>query len=248
MDSILEKGFADLMRGEGGTNPTDPFPREPCTCSMGSDGEHGTDCSGKWLRTLNGQGNCYVYVHTITHEMRGIRPPNFVTRADLDAERARRDESALGGKWLAFPSCHLAEWREAAVRVFSQEGKTPLLVVDEPHTYTALLASVSSPSGGELVDTRALVLPVARTGIKFEDAFEALSGRMGAALKAGRPIVLDCSDNSPHWLDKLCKAPKYRAKFPEQVFNPRSQAWRGGVSGGPGFAVVLLTTLDPKIH
>ena len=45
-------------------------------------------------------------------------------------------EAALGGKWHAFPSCHLEEWQEAVMRVVASQGKTPLLIVDEPHTYT----------------------------------------------------------------------------------------------------------------
>ncbi len=57
-------------------------------------------------------------------------------------------------------------------------------------------------SGGELMDTRPFVLPASRTGIKFEDAFAAMAKRLGEALKAGRPLVLDCKDVSPHWLVK----------------------------------------------
>lgn len=51
-----------------------PFPRQPCTCTMKEDGAHGADCQGKWLRTLNKHRTCYLYVHTITHEITGEPP------------------------------------------------------------------------------------------------------------------------------------------------------------------------------
>lgn len=63
----------------------------------------------------------------------------------------------------------------------------------------ALLSRISQPGGAELVDTRPLVLPVSRTGVKFPDAFATMCSRIAAALKAGRPVVLDLQDLSPHW-------------------------------------------------
>jgi len=202
MDTVLEKGFADLMLGTDGSrgaSALDLFPRQACSCTMTAEGEHGCDCTGKWLRTLNSQGNCYVYVHTISHEIRGSRPPGFVDHEELDAARARRNEAALGGRWHAFPSCHVQKWNDAVMQIWSEDGKVPLLIVDDPETYIELLVKFSTRGGAELVNTRPFVLPVSRTGIKFDDAFAHMAGCMTAAIQQGRPIVLDCQDNSPNW-------------------------------------------------
>jgi len=67
MDTILEKGFADLMRGAADSDARNPFPRQPCVCTLTSEAEHAHDCPGRWLKTLNSDGTCFVYVHTITH-------------------------------------------------------------------------------------------------------------------------------------------------------------------------------------
>ncbi len=62
-----------------------------------------------------------------------------------------------------------------------------------------LLTKISSPDGAELVDTRPFVLPVSRTGVKFPDAFASMVTRITAAIRGGRPVVLDVQDSSPHW-------------------------------------------------
>ena len=35
-------------------------------------------------------GSCYVYCHTITHEIRGSTPSDYVTNEAADAERKRK--------------------------------------------------------------------------------------------------------------------------------------------------------------
>jgi hypothetical protein len=140
MDTILEKGFADMLRGT--PEAKSPFPRQPCTCTTDG-GEHGKDCKGRWLRTLNSQGNCFLYVHTITHEIRGSQPPGFVTSDEVDAARKQRMESALGGKWRTYASCHPEVWREA-VQAAVEDGKTPLLTIEDPETCKVSAFSVPS--------------------------------------------------------------------------------------------------------
>ena len=54
---ITQPKVSDMMRGVEAHDAKNPFPRQPCACTM-SDGEHGKDCKGRWLRTLNSQGTC----------------------------------------------------------------------------------------------------------------------------------------------------------------------------------------------
>jgi hypothetical protein len=44
---------------------------------------------GRWIRTLNGQDTCYLYIHTTTYQMQGNRPDDFVSEGD-DAPKAVR--------------------------------------------------------------------------------------------------------------------------------------------------------------
>ena len=39
-------------------------------------------CQGTWIRTLNQQGNCYLYIHTTTYQMQGTRPDDFAGGED----------------------------------------------------------------------------------------------------------------------------------------------------------------------
>lgn len=78
----------------------------------------------------------YLYVHTITHEIRGSQPPGYTSSTALDTGRKSRNEAALGGRWHAFPTCHLEDWRRKVDEIVQVEGKTPLMIADDPSTYT----------------------------------------------------------------------------------------------------------------
>ena len=37
---------------------------------------------GRWIRTLNAQETCYLYIHTTTYQMQGTRPEDFISEGD----------------------------------------------------------------------------------------------------------------------------------------------------------------------
>ena len=64
------------------------FALRRCTCRGDDDDDddstsHSPHCLGKWLRTLNKQGTCQLYVHTITHEITGTKPAAFEDDAEV---------------------------------------------------------------------------------------------------------------------------------------------------------------------
>ena len=70
-DSQNEKAAGELLRGGADGKEEDEFRVEPCTCKVDDEGEHAKDCTGKWIKTLNKQKTCYLFVHTITHMVTG---------------------------------------------------------------------------------------------------------------------------------------------------------------------------------
>ena len=45
---------------------------------------------------MNSDGTCYIYVHTITHEIRGSQPPDYVSNEAMNAARLKKIEDARG--------------------------------------------------------------------------------------------------------------------------------------------------------
>ncbi len=103
--------FADIVRD---SKPAQPNPDAECYKStmfeqwldssnvlaqsvrLGKKAPPASDYSkGRWIRTLNGQETCYLYIHTTTYQMQGTRPSDFVSDGD-DAPKAVRAVLASG--------------------------------------------------------------------------------------------------------------------------------------------------------
>eukprot|EP00798_Chlamydomonas_sp_ICE-L_P031685 gene31685-6889_t len=223
-----KEAMSDLMRGRDGTEVMDKgFCRRPCTCSISEDGEHGSGCPGRWLKTMNCSGTCYLLSQIL---FLGLQP-GARARAGDGARAGASDRAPYGSAMEFLRGCC---WPFAGYFRRRRQGggflfwHAPLLGY---RPSTAKDYDCITKFAEELVRAPLLLLPQPRTGIKFE--------------------VIDVEDSSPHFLDKLCNNPKYRSKFPEQVFNPRAQAWIKSLIYAPpkeGFAPVLLTTLNPQEH
>lgn len=68
-----------------------------------------------------------------------------------------------------------------------------------------------------MFDTRPWVLPVAKTKVKFPDHVDAWTKAVKQGMKKGLPVVLDATEECPHFMDKLITHAKYSKAFPEQV-------------------------------
>jgi hypothetical protein len=115
---------------------------------------------------------------------------------------------------------------QANIRQLNARGKTPILLASEA-AKAALLDNLAKHGGSLVVDTRPFVLPIAkygifskrlysgsfdryRTGIKFPDAVESLRCACVAAKQNGNILVLDCTDKTPGFRDKICEHPKFK--------------------------------------
>mmetsp|Transcript_5484 Transcript_5484/g.14034 ORF Transcript_5484/g.14034 Transcript_5484/m.14034 type:complete len:492 (-) Transcript_5484:229-1704(-) len=248
-DTIMEKAYGEVLRGTTEGEKLDnknPFPRQPCGCSMMGDGSHGRDCPGKWLRTLNKHRTCYLYVHTITHEITGLRPGNFV---DGDEEQRKRAAAALGDL-PDFLSCQPAEALACSRRLYSRDARIPLLLLGAEDGMRETALQELQQQGAVIFDTRPWVLPVAKTKIKFADHVGTWTKTVKMAMKKGTPLMLDATEDCPQFLDKLCKHAKYSKAFPEQVFNPAAKGWMKdllfGNSPADGFVIGLVTNMTPQ--
>mmetsp|Transcript_13869 Transcript_13869/g.43958 ORF Transcript_13869/g.43958 Transcript_13869/m.43958 type:complete len:394 (+) Transcript_13869:187-1368(+) len=245
-DTIIENAYGTLMRGAEGIEGSNPFPVQGCVCEM-VEGEHGVGCPGKWLRTLNKQGTCYMYIHTITHVITAKRPEGMPDPAE--DERKRREAAELA----KFPVCLLDDVEAFARTLAEEEGVVPLFLADAPGVYDAALANFKAIKCRH-IDTRPFAHGAQRTGVKFADHVELLKQKLIGALLNGTLACLDLQDDlcDFDFMEKICKAPKYRDMFPEQVFNARTKGWRKDLLKGkvekPGFAFTVMTTLGHKAY
>lgn len=97
-----------------------------------------TECSAIGRELIHHPLVChrYLYVHTITHEIRGSQPPGYMSSTASDTGRKSRNEAAMGGRWHAFPTCHLEDWRRKVDEIMQVEGKMLLIIADDPSTHT----------------------------------------------------------------------------------------------------------------
>ncbi len=98
--------FADIVRD---SKPAQPNPEAECYKStmfeqwldssnvsaqsvrLGKKAPPPSDYSkGRWIRTLNAQDTCYLYIHTTTYQMQGTRPDDFVSEGDDAPKVVRR--------------------------------------------------------------------------------------------------------------------------------------------------------------
>eukprot|EP00960_Hanusia_phi_P004305 125531-Hanusia_phi.AAC.6 len=112
-DHIAEKVAGEVLRSAG-SQPSDEEDKESNT-SLFERWIYGTSAAakevlkgkkvpqvrdyaeGKWIRTLNSQGTCYLYIHTSTYQMQGTRPDDYV-------DDGKQEEAA--DPYENFPSCH----------------------------------------------------------------------------------------------------------------------------------------------
>eukprot|EP00241_Pyramimonas_parkeae_P003638 CAMPEP_0114245380 /NCGR_PEP_ID=MMETSP0058-20121206/11862_1 /TAXON_ID=36894 /ORGANISM="Pyramimonas parkeae, CCMP726" /LENGTH=651 /DNA_ID=CAMNT_0001358423 /DNA_START=170 /DNA_END=2125 /DNA_ORIENTATION=+ len=230
-DTTIESSMGQLMRG-GPQEKDSPFAVVPCACQLDSEGNHARDCKGRWLRCLNKSGTCYLYVHTITHYVSGVKPNGW-----YDPEEERRKAVLLAaGEFPDFPSCFL-ENLEARVReVLTKERKTPLLLAGSEELHAEVLAFFSQEIGqdkkkqpiprGYIMDTRPMVLGQTRTGVKFEDAVKACKKCLSSSVRNATFAVVDIANQPPNFQDKICSLSQYRDMFPISVFDPKARGWR----------------------
>lgn len=255
-DTIIENSINMLLRG--GTMQGDTTVEEgssgapPCPASSG----------GRWLRTLNKQETCYLYVHTVTHVISGTKPDDFF---DPEEER-RRALKVLMGDFPDVDSCAIAEILEKTDSIHAQK-KHPLFLTCNEDTHQALNEWFSEdivlaegekfPPGvkppvpkGYVINTRPLIWGQTRTGIKFEDAVETLRKQLVNVVKKGSCAVFDLGDQPPNFVEKVCDIPKYRDKLPVQLFDPMAQAWKKELLKGGRPAeksrVIFTSFCDPK--
>ncbi|KAK3266197.1 hypothetical protein CYMTET_25160, partial [Cymbomonas tetramitiformis] len=190
-DTIIENSINMVLRGgtmQGDTTVEEGSPGgPPCPATSG----------GRWLRTLNKQETCYLYVHTVTHVISGTKPDDFF---DPEEER-RRALKVLMGDFPDVDSCTIAEILEKADSIHAQK-KHPLFLTCNEDTHQALNEWFSEdivlgegdkfPPGvkppvpkGYVINTRPLIWGQTRTGIKFEDAVETLRKQLVNVVKKG---------------------------------------------------------------
>ena len=112
---------------------------------------------GAWLKTLNNQGSCYLYVHTVSHEIRGTRPEEYVETGST-ATGAEPLEAFSPLQTSIYP-IHL--WQQLA-QSCAGVGKVPLLLVSDTDDYLQL-QHLLEESSALRIDTRPMVLPYARS-------------------------------------------------------------------------------------
>lgn len=252
-----EKEFENMLMGREGAESGGPFALAvPCVCGQQPGQPHAEACGGRWLRTLNKQGNCWLYVHTITHELRGSRPPDF--EAPEDEGEGEGEEAAAGGSGSAAtarddapPAICAAEAR-AAVEAAYANKRTALLLCSAG----GRAAVLDALQPGAVLDTRPLVLPLRRTGIKFADAVETARGQLVQAMRDGCLAVLDLGDRCPDFCGKFEPGSKNAASLPLALFDAADRTVHQTVfsrakgDGAPvladGYRLCLLATLSAQ--
>ena len=221
-----EKDFESVLTG-GGTDRN-------CTASALPDVP--TNCPSRWVRTLNRQETCYLYIHTTTHELRSTRPADYVgapgensdsssggggvgaggvSAAEEARERKRRAREAERKLAASFPSIPLATVVED-VRALYITGVVPLLLV-ERRADAELVASAFSQdeSVGRVIDLRPMS---GGTRTKPADCLEAARTGLVSAMKTGAPLLFDLGSRCPPLRDRIWQNAKQKAKLPQSAF------------------------------
>jgi len=228
-DHVAEKIFSDLVRDR---KPAQPDPTAECyqstlfeqwlyggslvarKTSGGKRAPKPTEYSkGRWIRAMNGQGTCYLYIHTSTYQMQGTRPDDYVVQDD---------QVAVEDPYESFPSVHLDNLMSTIDTLWA-DGKAPLLLCDGDAGLADVRSRLVGWPGrpGFIFDVRPLVLGVVKTKVKFADQVEA--GRVLAvrAMKAGGTLAVDLADvGTPDWRGKVCGVEDYKRSLPAWLFDP----------------------------
>ena len=115
---------------------------------------------GRWLKTLNSSGDCHLYVHTASHEIRGSRPAEFEEAGgDRDLSRSQADKVSplcIKSGLKRFPLTAL----EHLCRGCRHSELVPLILVADKGDYESARKILRQT--GPMIDTRPMALPFAR--------------------------------------------------------------------------------------
>jgi hypothetical protein len=168
---------------------------------------------GKWIRTLNMQGSCYLYIHTTTYQMQGTRPEDFV---------GGDDEGPAEDPFASFPSTHVDTLAADISKSWSC-GKCPLLLCDGDEGYAAVKAALAASGPTAEVCMKPFVKGVVATKVKFADHVETARQCAIKMMKASGTLILDLSDvGTPNWKEKICNVEEYKKVFPLWMLDANS--------------------------
>mmetsp|Transcript_26689 Transcript_26689/g.67325 ORF Transcript_26689/g.67325 Transcript_26689/m.67325 type:complete len:558 (+) Transcript_26689:72-1745(+) len=170
----------------------------------------GEYAKGKWIRTLNQQETCYLYVHTATYQVQGTRPEDY-DGAD--------DSGPAVDPHASFPTTNLDGLADSITGLW-KGGKCALLLCDGDSGYTEARAHLEK-AGALFLDVRPFVQGVIKTKIKFADHVETTRQTAIKAMKGGKTMVIDLSDvGTPDWKEKICGVEAYKKVFPMWMLSP----------------------------
>uniref|UniRef100_A0A7S4U6F0 Uncharacterized protein n=1 Tax=Guillardia theta TaxID=55529 RepID=A0A7S4U6F0_GUITH len=228
-DHIAEKVAGEVLRSAG-SQPSDEAGKESNT-TLFEKWIYGTSAAakealkgkaappageyskGRWIRTLNNQGTCYLYIHTSTYQMQGTRPEDFVD----DGKQEEAEDP-----YENFPSCYKDDMDDAIAKLW-KSGKVPLLLCCGDQGYDEVKKLLTSSPKNQLLDVAPFVKGVIATKIKFADHVETARKLAVQAMKAGGILVIDLSTiGSPNWKEKICQVEEYKKSFPIWVLDPNA--------------------------
>ncbi|EDQ90621.1 uncharacterized protein MONBRDRAFT_7029 [Monosiga brevicollis MX1] len=213
--------------------------------------------TGRWLRTLNQQGLCFLYVHTVTHEIRGTKPDDYVDDDDGLAGApsvAEANQHLLPSPLPTWVMTH-HDWRPLLRFAKAILQQVIVMLVPAPGDYEALSNDLLE-AGHVVINTRPLALPFARTRIKVPDALDTARRQLCAALRDGQTVVLDLHDTCPAFRDKIWSNNKFCNQLPPQLLDARDREFYHSVfdrakGDGPpsmheGFRAVVLAQMSEQ--
>jgi len=221
-----EKNAAAVLRGDTGEDesmnlfPSVDYPLnedgEPC---LDPDNEE-AEPLGKWIKGLNRRRTCFIYIHTHSREIRGVRPRGY-EESDKEIAAAKKREAQIDN-YAHMITCGPGEVREVCYAIRDVYKKTPLICSANEAMHLEVLPTLAEEE--HIMNTRPFVYGPIRTKIKMPDAIENSRRCMVNAAKAGKCCVVDVAEASPLWLEKI-HTEKYRRWFPKEVFGGDDLSW-----------------------
>uniref|UniRef100_A0A7S1GXZ2 Uncharacterized protein n=2 Tax=Hemiselmis andersenii TaxID=464988 RepID=A0A7S1GXZ2_HEMAN len=172
----------------------------------------GEYAKGKWIRTLNQQETCYLYVHTATYQVQGTRPEDYV---------GDDDGGPAVDPFASFPTTNLDGLKDTISDLW-KGFKSALILCDGDSGYAEARAQLEK-DGAIFLDVKPFVQGVIKTKIKFADHVETARQTAVKAMKAGKTMVIDLSDvGTPDWKEKICGVEAYKKVFPSWMLSPEN--------------------------
>lgn len=203
-DTAKEREAAELMRGDATAEEDDPLLLRPLVLTPGEHQE--LEARGKWLKFM-GSAGCFLYIHSLTRELRSTRPEAFVE--EKVASKNSRD--AYNG----LPTVDLTALPAEIERIVSEERKTPLVLDASEDRKVATFYSFK----GVLVDGTKLALPVRdKARPKPKAWLEEARAKAVVAMKRGVTLAVDLGEaegSKAPLVSQWCKADGLR----KELFN-----------------------------